>query len=204
MNFPFERDIILENDALILRPVSLNDIDNLLDVATSDKTLLQFSPKQVYTKALLTEYIENAIAFRNNKTRYSFSIFSKPHNCYVGSTAFLNISNADDRIEIGATWIDKSVQGTGLNAQCKYLLLQYSFDTLQAHKVEFRTDERNMQSRKAIEKIGGKFEGILCEHTVMYDGFRRNTFCYSIIRGGWAMVKNELEKMIEVKLKTDK
>lgn len=201
MNFQFENDIILENSALILRPISIADIDNLWSVATSEKTLLQFSPKQVYTKALLTEYVENAIAFRNNQTRYSFSIFSKPDNCYIGSTAFLNISNADDRLEIGATWIDKAFQGTGLNNQCKYLLLQYAFETLQAHRVEFRTDERNMQSRKAIEKIGGKFEGVLREHTLMYDGFRRNTFCYSIIKSEWETVKTELKQLIEAKQK---
>ncbi|MCY1512487.1 Acetyltransferase (GNAT) domain protein [compost metagenome] len=201
MNFQFENDIILENSALRLRPISIADINHLLGVAISEKTLLQFSPKQVYTKALLTEYIQNAIAFRNNKTRYSFSIFSIPDNCYVGSTAFLNVSNTDDRLEIGATWIDKAFQGTGLNSQCKYLLLQYAFETLHAHRVEFKTDERNIQSRKAIEKIGGKFEGVLREHTLMYDGFRRNTFCYSIIKSEWQTVKKGIRKQIEVKQK---
>ena len=190
MNFSFETDIILESDSLLLKPLSLSDTGNLLSIATADKTMLQFSPTQVYTKDLLTTYVENAIALRNNHARYTFSIFSKSRNCYVGSTAFLNISNADDRLEIGATWIGKPFQGTGLNRQCKYLLLQYAFDILNAHRVEFRTDERNLQSRKAIEKIGGKFEGMLREHTVMYDGFRRNTFCYSILKIEWDAAKN--------------
>ncbi|MFT3751131.1 MAG: GNAT family protein [Agriterribacter sp.] len=193
MNFNFKTDIILESNSLLLTPLSLSDIDNLLGIATADKTLLQFSPKQVYTKDLLTAYIENAVALRNNQSRYTFSIFFKSGNCYVGSTAFLNISNADDRLEIGATWIGKPFQGTGLNRQCKYLLLQYAFDTLNAHRVEFKTDERNLQSRKAIEKTGGKFEGILREHTLMYDGFRRNTFCYSILKEEWDIIKNNFK-----------
>lgn len=197
MEFPFENEIILENAALVLRPVSVADIENLSDIATSDKNLLRFSPKQVYTKALLTAYLESALALRTDRTRYSFSIFSKPRNCYIGSTAFLNVSNADDRIEIGATWIGKAFQGTGLNTQCKHLMLCYAFETLLAHRVEFRTDERNMQSRKAIEKIGGRFEGVLREHTLMHDGFRRNTCCYSIIKNEWETVRNELEKQIE-------
>lgn len=190
MNFNFTTDIVLENESLLLQPLSVADCSNLLTVATADKTLLQFSPRQVYTKELLATYIETAIELRNNQTRYSFSIFSKKDNCYAGSTAFLNISNADDRLEIGATWIGTSFHGTGLNRQCKHLLLRYAFDTLNANRVEFKTDERNMQSRKAIEKIGGKFEGILREHMVMPDGFRRNTFCYSILKIEWDDIKN--------------
>lgn len=185
MNFNFEKDIVLENEILLLRPISMADIDNLLPVAIADKTLLQFSPKQIYTPALLTEYIETAISFRKEHSRYSFSIFNKAANCYIGSTAFMNVSNTDDRLEIGATWIDKKFHGSGLNRQCKQLLLQYVFEELGAHRVAFSTDERNIRSRKAIEKIGGKFEGILREHTLMYDGYRRNTCCYSILKHEW-------------------
>lgn len=194
MNFSFEATIVLENDWLLLQPLSMADIDNLLDIATSNTTLLQFSPKQIYTRELLTQYVKDAIVFRDTKTRYSFSIFDKVNNCYAGSTAFLNVSNADDRLEIGATWIGKAFQGTGLNRQCKYLMLQYAFDTMNAHRVEFRTDERNKQSRKAIEKIGGQLEGVLREHTVMYDGYRRNTYCYSILQKEWAMMKDNFLK----------
>ena len=97
----------------------------------------------------------------------------------------MNVSNTDDRLEIGATWIDKKYHGSGLYRQCKLLLLQYVFEDLGAHRVAFSTDERNIRSRKAIEKIGGKFEGILREHTLMYDGYRRNTCCYSILKQEW-------------------
>jgi len=189
MNFKFEDDILLENDAVLLRPIMTADIDRLLSVATSDTTLLRFSPRQVYTKVLLTEYIQTAIDLRENQSRYSFSIFSKATNAYAGSTAFLNISNVDDRLEIGATWLHKKLHGTGLNRQCKYLMMQYAFDALAAHRVEFKTDERNIQSRKAIEKVGGKLEGMLREHTVMYDGYRRNTLCYSILKTEWDLIR---------------
>ncbi|MBS1627744.1 MAG: GNAT family N-acetyltransferase [Bacteroidetes bacterium] len=189
MNFEFDEDIILENDVLLLKPILIDDIENLFAIATADQTLLQFSPKQVYTKELLTEYIETAIKLRANHSRYSFTIFNKHENCYMGSTSFLNIFNTDDRLEIGATWIGKQFQGTGLNRQCKFLMLQYAFDAVNAYRVEFKTDERNLQSRKAIEKIGAKFEGVLRKHTIMYDGYRRNTFCYSILKPEWELMK---------------
>lgn len=189
MNFPFEKEIILENDSALLKPLQISDIGHLLGVATEDKDLLQFSPAPVYSKGLLTSYIENAIRERTNKSRYYFSIFDKKKNAYAGSTSFLNISNEDSRVEIGATWIGKSFQRTGLNRNCKYLLLSFAFGDLGALRVELKTDERNTASRNAIEKIGGKFEGILRSHTLLYDGYRRNTVYYSILKDEWENLK---------------
>ena len=191
MNFSFDKEIILENTFLLVRPISENDIDNLVTVATNDKDLLQFSPTPIYTKELLKKYIDKAVDNRRNKNRYTFIVFDKIKNAFAGSTSFLNISNADDRLEIGATWYGKEFQRTGLNRNCKYLLLEYAFENLGAVRVEFRTDERNLASRKAIEKIGAQFEGILRRHTLLYDGFRRNTVCYSILKSEWSDLKNQ-------------
>ena len=190
MNFNFDNDIILENAAVLLRPITLTDIENLLHVATQNKDLLQFSPVPIYSTELLTKYIERAVENRHNKNRYTFIVYDKRKNAYAGSTSFLNISNPDNRLEIGATWYGVEFQRTGINRNCKFLLLAYAFDNLGAERVEFKTDERNMASRKAIEKIGGQIEGILRQHTVMYDGFRRNTVCYSILKPEWEQMKN--------------
>jgi N-acetyltransferase len=192
MNFPFDEEIILENSFALLRPVNETDIDNLLPVATKDKDLLQFSPAQIYTRELLKIYIDKAVENKISKNQYAFIVFDKTENQFAGSTSFLNISNQDDRLEIGATWYGKEFQRTGLNRNCKYLLLQYAFDALAAERVEFKTDERNLASRKAIEKIGGQFEGILRRHTLMSDGFRRNTVCYSILKSEWPELKKRL------------
>ena len=190
MNFPFDEEITLENNSALLRPITKSDIDNLLPIATEDKDLLQFSPAPIYTPELLETYIAAAILNRANKNRYTFIVFDKTKNAYAGSTSFLNISNADDRLEIGATWYGKKFQRTGLNRNCKYLLLEYAFDHLDAERVEFKTDERNVASRTAIEKIGGQLEGILRRHTLMYDGHRRNTVYYSILKNEWQQMKN--------------
>ena len=192
MNFSFDKEIILENSFVLIRPINKTDIDNLLAVATKNKDLPQFSPTPIYTKELLKMYIEKAVDNRQNKNRYTFVVFDKKQNAFAGSTSFLNISDVDDRLEIGATWYGKEFQRTGLNRNCKYLLLEYAFDNLNAERVEFKTDERNLASRKAIEKIGGQFEGILRRHTLMYDGFRRNTVCYSILKSEWNDLKNQL------------
>lgn len=189
MNFPFDIDIVLENNFALLRPIKAIDVENLLSVATKDKDLLQFSPKPISNENLLKKYIYKAIEDRKNNNRYAFCVFDKSKDAYAGSTSFLNISNADDRLEIGSTWYGKDFQRTGLNRNCKYLLLEYAFEKLGTVRVEFKTDERNTASRTAIEKIGGQFEGILRQHTLMYDGFRRNTVCYSILKSEWLNLK---------------
>jgi RimJ/RimL family protein N-acetyltransferase len=189
MNFPFEKEIILENAAALLRPLQISDLDNLLNIATEDKDLLRFAIKPVYSEKLLEDYIKDAVEQRKNKSRYYFVIFDKMRNAYAGSTSFLNISNVDSRVEIGSTWIGKEFQRTGLNRNCKFLLLSYAFDELVTERVELKTDERNTASRNAIEKIGGKFEGILRSHTLMYDGFRRNTVYYGILKDEWKDLK---------------
>ena len=193
MNFPFEKEIILENTAVLLRPLKISDFNNLVNIATTDKNLFQFFPKAAYSETLLRDYIDNAMEERKNKTRYHFIIFDKKKNTYAGRTGFLNISNADSRVEIGSTWIGKDFQRTGLNRNCKFLLLSYAFEELGAERVELKTDERNTASRNAIEKIGGKFEGILRSHTLMHDGYRRNTVYYGILKNEWEYLKNNFK-----------
>ena len=191
MNFPFAQEIILENDKVLLRPLTLMDVENLLPVATSDKTLLQYSPRQIYTETLLKENIEIMLSEKRARTRYPFIIFDKIQNKWAGSTSFLNISETDNRIEIGSSWIGKEFQKTGLNRNCKFLLISYCFEELDVMRVEFKTDERNAASRKAIEGIGAKLEGILRSHTLMSDGYRRNTVFYSILKEEWEDVKKD-------------
>ncbi|MEO6720831.1 MAG: GNAT family protein [Ferruginibacter sp.] len=189
MNIPFDEEIILENSAAQLRPLQSSDLSNLLSVATQNDKLLQFSPQPIHSEKLLTAYIEKAVSERENKIRYAFIIFDKKKNAYAGCTSFMNISNYDKRLEIGSTWIGNDFQRTGLNRNCKFLLLGYAFDKLGAERVELKTDERNTASRNAIEKIGGQFEGTFRSHTLMYDGYRRNTVYYSILKAEWANLK---------------
>lgn len=189
MKFDCSQQLILENDRVLLRPMEAGDVALLKNVALADPTLLQFSPQRVHTEEYLAEYVSIALRDRENNTRYAFTIFDKQTQTFAGSTSFGNISNYDKRIEIGWTWIGRQFQRTGLNRQCKFLMLSYVFETLQFERLEFRTDERNSVSRTAIEKVGGKFEGILRSHMLMNDGWRRSTACYSILKDEWPALK---------------
>jgi len=181
--------IFLENERVKLEPLSWDHLNDLLIIAHDHPDLLKFSPSKFGDKEALTTYFKNAITTID---RHPFAIFDKLSNSYAGSTSYLSISPQNLRIEIGATWIGKKFQRTGLNRNNKYLLLQYAFEELNYERVELKTDARNTQSRTAIMAIGAKYEGELRSHTVMTDGFRRNTVYYSILKNEWFNIKKTI------------
>lgn len=115
----------------------------------------------------------------------------------VGMTTYMHIDHTNRRLEIGSTWYGKSVQRTPLNTECKLLLLRHAFETLDAISVEFRTHFVNTQSRRAIERLGAKLDGILRSHMIMANGTIRDTAVYSIIASEWPTVRAHLEWQLE-------
>jgi RimJ/RimL family protein N-acetyltransferase len=106
----------------------------------------------------------------------------------------MNISWKNKVLEIGSTSIGREFQGTGLNKNMKFLMLQYALETLNFDKVAFRVNKRNIRSRKSVEKIGGKLEGVLRKDTLMLDGFKRNTCCYGILKEEWEKIRLKIFK----------
>ncbi len=197
MNFNLSKNIILENKRVKLEQLGQHHLEDLIAIAIQQPRLLQYSPSPFGDKNKLIAYLNIAEQNLAEGTRYAFAIFDKTQKRYVGSTSFGNISNKNQRLEIGWTWLDKAVQGTGLNKNNKFLMLQFAFEKLQFERVELKTDSRNLQSRKAIEKIGAIYEGELRSHTLMNDGHRRNTVYYSILKAEWEGVKNTIFKDLQ-------
>ncbi len=111
----------------------------------------------------------------------------------VGMTTYMNIDASHRRLEIGSTWYARRVQRTPLNTQCKLLLLQHAFENLQCIAVEFRTAFHNRPSRRAIERLGAKLDGVLRSHQLYRNGTLRDTCVYSIVHSEWPAVKSQLE-----------
>ena len=192
MKFNCKDRISLENERTKLEPLEWRHMDELLPIAIQHPDLLRYSPSQFGTEAALRKYIEAALKQRNKNIRYPFAIYDKEIGKYVGSTSYGNISNPNQRIEIGWTWLDKNRQRTGLNRNNKFLMLRYAFEHLQFERVEFKTDSRNEQSRKAIKGIGATYEGTLRSHTLMSDGYRRDTVYYGILKTEWQEIKTTI------------
>jgi RimJ/RimL family protein N-acetyltransferase len=110
----------------------------------------------------------------------------------AGMTTYMNIDAANKRVEIGSTWYARRVQRTALNTECKLMLLAHAFEKLDCIAVEFRTHRFNFASRRGIERLGAKLDGVLRNHQKMADGTLRDTYVYSITRDEWPAVKNHL------------
>lgn len=115
----------------------------------------------------------------------------------VGMTTYMNIDAASRRVEIGSTWLDKSAQRGPVNTECKLMLLRHAFEALDCIAVEFRTHFMNVQSRRAIERLGAKSDGVLRNHMIMADGSLRDTAVYSILPGEWPAVRANLRWQLE-------
>lgn len=192
MKLDFKENIVLENGRVRIEPLELRHIEFLKPIALKHSDLLKFSPPKFGTEEFLKAYVEKNTALREQNLKYPFAIFDKEQNVYAGSSSFMNISVGDLRLEIGSTWLGKEFQRTGLNRNCKFLMMQYVFEDLKFERLEFKTDKRNLQSQKAIEQIGGVYEGALRSHTVMSDGFRRDTVYYSILKNEWPRLKRDV------------
>jgi len=178
----------IENDRVSLTLLGLSNYKKLQEVA-NEKDLIAYSPSDISSPEKLKNYVQTAVDGFYHKTIIPFIIYDKQKQKFAGSTRIGHINWDNKTLHIGWTWIGREFQGSGLNTNMKFLMLQYAFETLAFEKVEFRIDERNIRSRKAVEKLGATLEGILRRDVVLKDGFRRNTCCYGILKDEWPTIK---------------
>jgi RimJ/RimL family protein N-acetyltransferase len=114
----------------------------------------------------------------------------------VGMTTYMNIDAVNDRVEIGSTWYAGRIQRTAVNTECKLMLLTHAFEKLGCVAVELRTHALNVRSRRAIERLGAKLDGVLRQHMRMANGTLRDTCVYSIIDAEWPVIRANLEWML--------
>jgi RimJ/RimL family protein N-acetyltransferase len=183
--FDFTKDYILEDDKVILRPITIADVEWLEGYVENEPEIWQFSLVAIQKPSDLKEYIQTAIQSRLDKTAYAFIVYDKASQTYVGSTRFYDIQLAFETTQLGYTWYSKKVWGTGLNQHCKYLLLQFAFEQMNFKRVEFRADNNNKRSIAAMQKIGCTVEGVLRSHLPKPDGGRRDSIVLSITKEDW-------------------
>jgi RimJ/RimL family protein N-acetyltransferase len=194
-----------------LEPIELEHVDDLLAAATEDRATYGFTPVPD-TTAAMRAYVSGALDDEQTGWALPFVIRLRTDGRIVGSTRFLDLEDWDapggrppgrpstpsrrgtpSVGEIGSTWLGASAQRTPVNTECKLLLLAHAFDGWQMQRVTFKTDARNRRSRQAIERIGGRFEGIRRAHVPATDGTIRDSAYFSIIREEWPAVRDRLE-----------
>jgi RimJ/RimL family protein N-acetyltransferase len=189
--------IILENERVLIRPLITSDYEHLLPFSLNEPDIWHFSLQGAAGAENLTKYISLALQDKEKGTSYPFIVYDKLTNSYAGSTRYYDIQESYQTLQLGYTWYGSDFQGTGLNKNCKYLLLKYAFEDLGMERVEFRADNNNHTSVAAMKSIGCKIEGVLRGHMPNGHGGRRDSIILSILKKEWLdTAKKNLEEKL--------
>jgi RimJ/RimL family protein N-acetyltransferase len=188
--------ITLQGATIRLEPLRPSHADDLFQ-SGADRTIWTYMPIGGFDNLpSVHEWITKATTAEAAKTELPFAIILNSTNHAIGSTRYLDIRPEHGALEIGHTWLSPDYQRTTANTEAKYLLLTHAFETLHAHRVQLKTDARNVRSQRAIERIGAVMEGALRRHMVMWDGHIRDTIYYSILDTEWPKAKQRLQQML--------
>ncbi|MBR0972747.1 MULTISPECIES: GNAT family N-acetyltransferase [Bradyrhizobium] len=194
---PWPDPITLRGQHARLEPLSHQHREGLVE-AVKDGELSKLWYTAIPLPENMGKEIDRRLGLQAAGSMLPFTVFDAGGNI-VGMTTYMNIDAANRRVEIGSTWYGKSAQRGPLNTQCKLLLLRHAFETLDCIAVEFRTHFFNHQSRRAIERLGAKQDGILRSHQVTPNGTLRDTVVYSITAAEWPTVRTHLEYQLNEK-----
>jgi N-acetyltransferase len=199
---------VLTGSHIRLEPLSPAHADGLVAASSGDPALYQWSAVPIGRDAV-HRYIESALALREAGTAQAFATICNSDNVVIGSTRFFDIERFDwsashprhahdnpDVCEIGYTWLSHAALRTAANTEAKLLMLTHAFEVWQMLRVCLHTDARNKRSQAAIERIGGKFEGVLRAHRMASDFTARDSWRYSILAAEWPDVKRRLEERL--------
>lgn len=201
--------LILQGKFVKLEPLGTAHAERLAEASAGNETLYRWTPVP-QGKAAAMNYIQAALAMRDTGTSVPFAIIGQQDGLFKGSTRFWNMeywpwpeghprfaNKAPDACEIGHTWLTQSSTRTGINTEAKLLLLTHAFETWKVLRVCLHTDVRNERSRAAIERIGGKLEGILRAHKMSADFLPRDSARYSIMIDEWPEAKEKLTALLD-------
>jgi RimJ/RimL family protein N-acetyltransferase len=195
--------VTLRTPRATLAPLDLSHHDGLVE-AVNDGELWRLWYTRIPQPSQMHEEIERRLGLQAAGSMLPFTIFDNDTGRVAGMTTYMNVDSASRRVEIGSTWYRKAAQRTSLNTQCKLALLGHAFETLDCIAVEFRTHYFNTASRRAIERLGAKLDGILRSHQKLPDGSLRDTCVYSIIASEWPSARSNLTWQLERKRGDDK
>ncbi|RQH08281.1 GNAT family protein [Bradyrhizobium sp. RP6] len=188
---PWPDPITLRGQHARLEPLSHDHREGLV-AAVKDGELSKLWYTAIPLPENMGKEIDRRLGLQAAGSMLPFTVFDVGGRI-VGMTTYMNIDAANRRVEIGSTWYAMSAQRGPLNTQCKLLLLRHAFETLNCIAVEFRTHFFNHQSRRAIERLGAKQDGILRSHQIAPNGTLRDTVVYSITAAEWPTVQAHLE-----------
>jgi len=194
----FIEPVTLRGVHATVEPLAAEHIEPIR-AAAADGALWRLWYTSVPSPEATSAWLQRALDMRETQGAMPFAVRAVASGDVIGSTRYFNVDAANRRLEIGHTWYARRAQRTAINTECKLLLLTHAFETLGCIAVEFRTHWFNHASRRAIERLGAKQDGVLRNHQLLADGSRRDTVVYSIVDGEWPAVRAHLKFLLDTK-----
>lgn len=186
----------LHGEHVSLVPLTMDHYAHLRE-ALADGELWNLWYTSIPRPENLAAEIERRLGLQAKGEMVPFAVIDKRTNQAAGMTTYCRLDQANRRLEIGYTWYRQNCQRTALNTECKLMLLRHAFEVLNCASVEFRTSAFNFTSRKAIERLGAKLDGVLRNARILANGAIGDSYVYSILDNEWAMVKTNLEYKLQ-------
>ncbi len=185
--------VVLASPHVRLEPLSRRHADDLAEAALAEPRIWDFMFSRIETRQAFDAWLQAAQEAHAGGLSLAFAVLDPVSGRAVGSTRLFDYRPRDRGVEIGHTWYAGTAWGTVINPACKLLLLRHAFEVLYCMRVQLKTDERNLRSRAAIEKLGARQEGILRKHMLVQDGSAvRSSVYFSIVDDDWPSVREGL------------
>jgi RimJ/RimL family protein N-acetyltransferase len=202
-NRPFQwplQKVILQGYSVRLAPIEESHLDQLSLWSAEEDIWRYMTFAHLASREELQTWIGTAMDANERGTEMNFAIIDEASQSAIGTTSFYRVVPEHKRLELGKTWLGAPYRRTHINTAAKYLLLNHAFETLLANRIELNTDARNLRSQRAMERLGAVRDGVLRSHTIMRDGFVRDTMNYSFTISDWPATKNRLRNLLETPL----
>ncbi len=189
--------VVLTGKVVRLEPFSEAHVHGLAEVGKDKRIWKWMLYGDLVTEEAMHTWVKEILSRQAARADLAFTVFHLASDRIAGATRYMEMRPQHRGLEIGGTWYGMEYQRTAVNTECKYLLLQYAFETLKCVRVQFKADSRNEQSLRAIERLGAKREGVLRNHYILNDGRMRDSVYFSILESEWPGVKEKLEELLK-------
>ena len=180
----------LRDSRVLLTPLTEEGITDLASI-NSDPGIWTWFSADLSEKETMKSWMRDRLRESQEGTKMSYVVKDAEGNI-AGTTSYGNIDWDQKNMEVGWTWLGKKYIGSGINKHMKFLMLSHAFETMGVERMEIRTDEINVRSRRAIEKIGAQLDGVFRCHRWAQGGRRRNTVIYAIVKDDWKEIKSTI------------
>ena len=198
MQYWIANNTVLEGGSVMLLPLEKEHFQELVQIS-KDERIWEFYIFDCMETERFLQFLQIGLDGRELGIQFPFVIYHKKTQRLIGNTRFWNINQPHRKLEIGSTWLIPEFWGTEVNLECKLLLLTHCFEVLKTSRVMLRTDEKNIRSQKAIQKIGGQYEGIIRNDMIRDNQTKRNSAYFGLIEEDWTEIKANLMALLEVK-----